>query len=44
MIPEDSILRRHYLTELANKPISESYSNFTWFVSIFFVILILLVI
>lgn len=40
-IPEDSVLRRHYLTELQNKPVEkESYSNFILVVSILFVLLL----
>ncbi|CAB4127370.1 hypothetical protein UFOVP84_153 [uncultured Caudovirales phage] len=41
MIPEDSILRRHYLTELKNTKVPETYSNFILFVSVAFVLLVL---
>ena len=40
-IPQDSILRRHYLTELQNKvEPSESYSNLILGISILFVLLL----
>jgi hypothetical protein len=41
-IPEDSMLRRHYLTELKNKP-SEDNSNFHIYTTAAFMLLLVVI-